>query len=77
MRVYLDPDTYLVARTVWKTTSPETGEEQVNEPSDYRTVDGVKVAFLVVNTNAVQTLRIKLDTVEHNVAIDDAVFTVK
>jgi len=78
MRVYFDPDTYLVARTVFKLTTPETGEvEQVSEPSDYRTVDGVKVAFLVVNTNPMQGLRIKLDKVEHNIPIDDAIFTVK
>jgi len=78
MRVYLDPDTYLIARTVFRLTTPETGDvEQVNEPSDYRTVDGVKVPFLVVNTNPAQALRIKLDKVEHNISIDDAVFTVK
>lgn len=40
-------------------------------------MDGVQVPFTVVNSSAMQTVTIKLKTVEHNVAIDDAMFGVK
>lgn len=78
IRFSLDAETYLVVRAVTKTNSPELGDfEQINEPSDYRAVDGVKVPFVVKTTNPVQTLTIKLDKVEHNLALDDAMFAVK
>ncbi len=51
--------------------------EQVSEASDYRVVDGVKVAFKVVHSTPMQSVTIVLKTVEHNVAIDDAMFVVK
>lgn len=77
-KVYLDPETYLVIKSVGKVNSPEFGEmEQTSTPSDYRTVDGVRVAFKVVNSSPIQTVTITLTSVEHNVAIDDALFRVK
>jgi hypothetical protein len=77
-RVFFDAETYLVVRTV-STTDSQTGGtmEQTVEPSDYRTVDGVKVPFQVVNSNDVQTLTMKFTKIEHNVAIDDAMFVKK
>lgn len=77
-RLFFDAETYLIVRTVTTTTAP-TGEdvEQTTDLSDYRAVDGVKVAFMIVNSNALQTVSIKLDKVEHNVAIDDAMFVKK
>jgi len=77
-KVFLDPDTYLVIRTSATVESPEVGKfEQVSEPSDYRAIDGVKIPFSIVTTSPMQTVTIKLTTVEHNVAIDDALFSVK
>lgn len=78
-RLFLDAQTYLVVRTVATINSPQAGGdiEQTGEFSDYRVVDGVKVAFQVVNSNPVQTGTIKLTKVEHNVAIDDAIFSKK
>jgi outer membrane lipoprotein-sorting protein len=74
-RLYLDPDTYLPLRTVGKIQQPEVGEvEQVGEASDFRVVDGIKVAFMTTSTTPSQTVTIKLTKVEHNVAIDDAIF---
>lgn len=74
-KLYLDASTYLVVRSVAKLESPEMGTvEQTSDLSDYRTVDGVKMAFMIVNTNPVQTLTIKIDKVEHNVPLDDALF---
>jgi outer membrane lipoprotein-sorting protein len=77
-KLYFDPDTYYLMRTKASVTSPEMGTlEQQGDQSDYRTVDGIKVPFTVVNSNAMQSITIKLQKVEHNVAIDDAVFAGK
>ncbi|HYN09007.1 MAG TPA: hypothetical protein VES67_16610 [Vicinamibacterales bacterium] len=77
-RVFFDAETYLIVRTVAKISSPELGEfEQTGEPSDYRVVDGVKIPFALTNTSPVQTLTIRFEKIEHNVAIDDAMFVVK
>ncbi len=75
-RMFLDAETYLLIKLVTTINSPQLGGdvEQTTELSDYRSVDGVKVPFRVVTVNAVQTVSIALDKVEHNVAIDDAVF---
>jgi outer membrane lipoprotein-sorting protein len=79
IRIYLDPETYLVMRLVTTVSSPQMGGdfEQTSDLSDYHTVDGVKVPFQTVNANSMQTLTIKLTTVEHNVPIDDAMFVKK
>ncbi len=41
------------------------------------TVDGIKVPFTIVNSNVAQSVTIKIDKVEQNVPIDDAVFVKK
>src|SRR5687767_954000 len=75
VKMYLDPATYLVARTWAKITSPELGEfEQIGQVSDYRVVDGIKMPFKSVNTTPQQTVTIVLEKVENNVPIDDAIF---
>ncbi len=78
-RTYLDPETYLPVRSVAKMDAPDgSGQiEQTTEPSDYRTVDGVKVPFRIGITNAMQSLTLTFKTVEHNIAIDDAMFSKK
>ena len=78
VKMYFDPATYHLVRTLTRINSPELGDlEQVGEPSDYRDVGGIKVPFLLVNSSSVQTVTIKLDKVEHNVPIDDAIFVKK
>jgi hypothetical protein len=77
-RLFFDAESYLIVRSVAKINSPEVGDfEQTNEPSDYRDVDGVKIPFVLKNTSPVQSLTIRLDKIEHNVPIDDAMFVVK
>jgi outer membrane lipoprotein-sorting protein len=77
-QLYFDAETYLLSRTVIMVDAPDGSTlEQTSDSSDYRAVDGVKVAFTVVNTNAQQTVTIKLAKVEHNVPIADAVFVKK
>jgi len=78
-RICLDPETYLVMRMVTTVEIPQLGGnvEQTSDLSDYRTVDGVKIAFQTVDSNTAQTITIKLTKVEHNVPIDDAMFSKK
>jgi outer membrane lipoprotein-sorting protein len=77
-RIFFDAETYLIVRTVTTVDSPAGGPlEQTSELSEYRTVDGLKVPFLVVNANQLQTVTIALSKVEHNVEIDDAMFVKK
>ena len=77
-KIYLDPATLLIARTTAKVDVSGQGEiEQIVAFSDYRTVDGVKVAFHTVNTTPVQVVTVKLSNVVHNVAMDDAMFVKK
>lgn len=74
-KLYLDPQTFLLVRSVARVVSPEMGElEQTSEFTDYRAVDGIQVAFSVANITPMQRITIKLKTVEHNVAMDDAMF---
>jgi outer membrane lipoprotein-sorting protein len=79
VRMFLDPDTYLMLRTVTTVNSQQLGGdvEQTTDLSDYRTVDGLKLPFRIVTSNPAQTLTIALTKVEHNVAIDDATFVKK
>lgn len=78
VKMYFDPATFLLARSTAKVVTAEAGElDQSSEASDYRTVDGVKVPFKVINANSLQTVTIRLDKVEHNVTVDDAIFSVK
>jgi outer membrane lipoprotein-sorting protein len=79
VRMFLDPETYLIVRTVAKINSPQMGGdiEQTIDLSDYRPVDNVKVAFHVVNSNPMQSLSISFDKIEHNVPLDDAMFVKK
>ena|SRR5437764_2642038 len=79
VRMFFDPDTSLILRTIAKINSPQMGGdiEQTIDLSDYRPVDNVKVAFHVVNTNPMQSLSISFDKIEQNVPIDDAMFVKK
>ena len=78
-KVFFDPATYLAFRSSATINMPTMGGdiEQVSELSDYRTVDGLKIPFKRVNTTPAQKVTITLTTVEHNVPIDDAMFSVK
>ena len=78
MKLYFDPDSGLLVRSVVRLNAPDGSElEQTSEPSDYRTVDGVKVPHKIVNTSPGQTVTITIAKVENNVALDDAIFVSK
>ncbi len=75
-RQFIDAETYLPARIVIKVDTPETGEvEQTTDLSDYRQVDGIKVPFTIKVSTAGQGFTIAVSKVEHNVKIDEAVFS--
>jgi hypothetical protein len=78
MKLYFDPESGLLVRSVVRLNVPEQGEiEQVSEPTDYRVVDGVKVPFKIVNTSPNQSVTITITKVENNIALDDALFVSK
>ncbi len=75
-KLYVDAETYLPARLIVTTELPELGRvEQTTDLSDYRDVDGMKVAFSVHNTSAVQSFVFAVTAVKHNVEIDPALFS--
>ena len=76
VRQYIDAESYLAVRQVVKLDIPPVGElEQTTDLLDYRDVDGLKVPFQLNSTNPVQTTRIKVNTVQHNGKIDEALFS--
>jgi len=71
--VYLDGETYLDAKV--STTVNQTRLDQ--EISDYRDHDGIKVPFLIrTSTNGVVQSELKVQKIEFNVKLDDALFKV-
>jgi outer membrane lipoprotein-sorting protein len=76
VRMSLDAESYLPIRTVTTIDMPQIGGpvEQTAEFSDYRDVDGVKVAFMLRLSNMAQSIAVRVAKVEHNTALDDAMF---
>jgi hypothetical protein len=77
VRQYIDAETYLPAKSVVKIEVPQLGRsvEQTTELLDYHEVDGVKVPFLLKATSDVQNYTIVITKVEHNVPIDETLFS--
>lgn len=74
-RSWIDTESYLVLKTSVTVDAPPIGAiEQIMEFSDYRTVDGVKIPFVVKSINSTQTVTGVLTDVKHNVEIDEASF---
>ena len=76
-KVFIDAATLLVVKTTTSLKVEELGGqpvEQVSELADYREVDGIKMPFSVTSSNPLQTIRITLTEVKHNVDLDDASF---
>jgi outer membrane lipoprotein-sorting protein len=75
-RQFIDAESYLPIKSVVKVNLPQVGDvEQTTEFSDYRDVDGIKVAFAVRSASAVQSSSVTITKVEHNTKIDDALFS--
>jgi hypothetical protein len=77
VRQYIDAETYLPMKAIVKLDVPQLGTEveQTTDYSDFREVDGVKVPFRLKATSAVQNYTITISKVEHNVRIDETLFS--
>jgi outer membrane lipoprotein-sorting protein len=75
-RLFVDAQTYLPVKAVTTVNVPEVGDlEQTTELSDYRAVDGVQVPFRIKGSSSVQSFTIAVNKVEHNVKVDEALFS--
>ena len=70
---YIDPTTWLEAKTVMQ--DPATKGRMETRMTDYRAVDGRMIPFVMTNVlNGTQVAQIRLERIEFNVPIDDALF---
>lgn len=76
VRNFIDAETYLPARIVVKLDVPEAGGEveQTSDLSDYRVVDGIKIPF-AIKVSTAQSFTVTVVKVEHNVKIDETLFS--
>ena len=77
VREYIDAETYLPIKTLVKIEIPQLGREveQTTEFFDFREVDGLKLAFRLTSSSSVQSYTITITKVEHNVSVDEALFS--
>jgi hypothetical protein len=77
VRSYIDAETYLPLKTALKLDVPQLGQmvELTTELSDYREVDGLKLPFELHVTSVVQNYTITITKAEHNIPIDEALFS--
>jgi hypothetical protein len=76
VRWSIDVQSYLPIRSIMKVNVPQLGRdvEQITAFSDYREIDGIKVPFQIT-TESVQSFSITVTKVEHNVPIDETLFS--
>jgi len=77
VRQYIDAQTYLPIKSVLKVNVPQLGQdvEQTTELLDHREVDGIQLPFRINATSSVQNYTITIAKVEHNVKVDEALFS--
>jgi len=77
VRQYIDAQTYMLTRMSVKVDVPQIGGEleQTTDFSDYREVDGIKLPFQMKASSAVQNFTVTISKVEHNVTVDEALFS--
>jgi outer membrane lipoprotein-sorting protein len=75
-RMFFDAESFMLVKQVLTINVPQVGGdlEQTIEFSDFRDVDGYKLAFTVKSANQVQKLTATLTDVKHNTPIDDSSF---
>jgi len=75
IKTYVDAETFMPVRTVITAEVPQMGKiEQMVDPSDFRTVDGVMVPFKLRLVNSMQTITMTFSKVENNVTLDYKMF---
>lgn len=77
VRAFVDKDSFMMVRISTKVNVPQAGGdiEQVVDYSDFRDVDGIKLPFVAISTNPLQTVTAKFDSIRQNVDLEDAVFS--
>lgn len=71
----IDPTTGLEAKTIMSMEDPGGKAKMETRFTDYRNVDGRMIPFVMTNfMNGTQVQQIRLDRVEFNVPLDDALF---
>ena len=73
--MYFDIQTGLPIRVVSQHHGPDGITKFVEDFEDFREVDGIKLPFILHQTNGDTLLTITLSDVHHNVALDDGEFT--
>jgi hypothetical protein len=77
VRQYIDAETYLPIKSVIRVDVPQLGGEleQTNEYLDYREVDGIKTPFRIKSTSSAQNFNVTVTKIEHNVTVDQSLFS--
>ena len=77
IRQFIDAETMLPVRFVMRVNVEELGAEveQTTELSAFKEVDGLKLPFKLTSSSSAQSFTVDLTKIEHNVAIDDKVFS--
>jgi len=73
-KMYFDAQSGLLVRTDTEADTPEGKMSITVLASDYREVDGIKIPFTIEQKTPTIEFTIKLSSVKHNVAVDDAKF---
>lgn len=72
---FLDPETGLESKTVMTIEEPGGKGKMETRFTDYRNIDGRMIPFVMTNVlNGKQVAQIRLDRVEFNIPLDDALF---
>ena len=76
VRQYIDAKTFMPVKMVFKVEVPQLGElEQTTEFLEYKEVDGIKTPFRLKASSSVQSFTISLTNVQHNVEVDETLFS--
>jgi hypothetical protein len=77
LRQFIDAETYMPLKVVVKVDVPQLGQEieQTTELLDFKEVDGIKLPFRMRATSTVQNYTVTIDKVEHNVSVDEKLFS--
>jgi len=73
-KMYFDTQNGLLLRTDSEADTPQGKIPATVLTSDYREVDGVKIPFTMVEKTPTIEFTLKLDSVKHNLPVDDAKF---
>lgn len=71
---YYDTETFLLTRSIFTVDTPFAKMETDSYLSDWRTIDGVKIAFATTLKSSFGDIMIKITELKNNVQIDDSKF---